>query len=114
MGRTSSGPSEPDHTMTCNTCGEDFDMREKSNEIEALRAASGWMPIETAPSGKVLLYFPERQDANGRNKLSAWMKIDFATHSHRQPTHWMPLPEAPTSPLSDARPQNPASEKAPN
>ena len=82
------------------------------DEIEALRAASGWMPIETAPSGKVLLYFPERQDANGRNKLSAWMKIDFATHSHRQPTHWMPLPEAPTSPLSDAHQPNPASETA--
>lgn len=27
------GPAEPDHTMKCNTCGEDFDMRELTEVI---------------------------------------------------------------------------------
>lgn len=55
---------------------------------------SEWQPIETAPDGLHILFFPKQE---GRNELSEMMKIDFYPVSYpRKPTHWMPLPPHPT------------------
>jgi hypothetical protein len=52
----------------------------------------GWQPIETAPRGEHLLYFPPEED----RRLPAWIKVDRVPAIHvRKPTHWMPLPEPP-------------------
>lgn len=62
-------------------------------EVAKLRKASQWQPIETAPDGKVLLYYPEE---SGKNALSEWTIIGFGrAKTFRQPTHWLPLPKPP-------------------
>jgi hypothetical protein len=54
-----------------------------------------WQPIETAPSGEVLLYWPRK--VKGRNSvLHAMIRVGNANGTpNRPPTHWMPLPEPP-------------------
>jgi hypothetical protein len=54
-----------------------------------------WQPIETAPSGEVLLYWPRK--VKGRNSvLHAMIRVGNANGApNRPPTHWMPLPEPP-------------------
>lgn len=56
-----------------------------------------WQPIETAPKGNVLLYFPEVvTGAYKQSKLAARMIVDRAdAFPNRMPTHWAPLPEPP-------------------
>lgn len=58
---------------------------------------SGWQPIETAPKGEVLLYFPRVYNERRREVThSPMIKVGWAANfPHREPTHWMPLPEAP-------------------
>lgn len=52
-----------------------------------------WQPIETAPNGTLILYFPR---INGRNALEWMVKVDYhPVHYPRKPTHWMPLPSPP-------------------
>ena len=70
-------------------------MRAVLARLEGLAAPGEWLPIETAPRGMALLYFPER-DKGGRNHLLSMMRIDYpAIFPHRPATHWMPLPAAP-------------------
>ncbi len=62
-------------------------------EVAKLRKSTAWQPIETAPSGKVLLYYPEQ---TGRDALSEWIIIGLGkAETFRKPTHWMPLPKPP-------------------
>ena len=56
---------------------------------------SDWKPIETAPRGEHILFFPTLMK-NGRVQLGAMIKVDrFPVGYPRQPTHWMPLPPPP-------------------
>lgn len=68
--------------------------------LRALRdAPEGWRPIENAPNGQVLLYWPATKPArghSGQHTLSARIAVDYADSTpNRPPTHWMPLPEPP-------------------
>lgn len=59
-----------------------------------------WLDIESAPKDrKVLLYWPHKvTGAHKQAELAAMIQVDYAGSSpHRRPTHWMPLPEPPTS-----------------
>jgi hypothetical protein len=56
---------------------------------------SEWKPIETAPTGMHILYFPA-EGTDRRNGLAAMIRVDFYPVTYpRKPTHWMPLPEPP-------------------
>ena len=62
-------------------------------EVAKLRKSTEWQPIETAPDGNVLLYYPEE---TGRNALSEWITIGFGrSERFRKPTHWFPIPQPP-------------------
>jgi hypothetical protein len=63
---------------------------------------SAWMPIETAPKGKlVVLYHPP---TTGRNALAAWYTVDYAPpHYSRKATHWLPVPAPPVLLPRDAQ-----------
>ncbi len=52
-----------------------------------------WRPIETAPKGRVLLYYPAKpSNRYGHGGLAAMYVVDFPNaRPFRQPTHWMPL-----------------------
>lgn len=65
----------------------------KDKQIAELEAG-GWQPIETAPKGVLLLFFP----AENRSQLPAMMRIDNYPVSYpRQPSHWQPAPNPPVS-----------------
>lgn len=96
---------------------------EANTEISAAPALFGWQPIETAPRDGtfVMLHVPHGQietgpvtiggywkaderDPNGRFRKGEWAKANFSgwlgcdadyRESWCEPTHWMPLPEAP-------------------
>ena len=62
-------------------------------EVAKLRESTGWQPIETAPSGNVLLYYPAE---NGKNALREWITIGLGRSARfRKPTHWLPIPNPP-------------------
>jgi hypothetical protein len=66
------------------------------------KTEDGWQPIETAPKGTHLLYFPAEKDRRGIFKFGEMMKVDLYPVSYpRKPTHWMPLPLPPIT-QSDA------------
>ena len=87
-----------------------------------------WQPIETAPkNADILLYCPRRGVVCGRwsDERYATKPKPYWTHDRErlfgvretredQPTHWMPLPEAPNVELTGAAaglsPQRPATE----
>lgn len=51
-----------------------------------------WQPIETAPKGEHLLYFP----ANEAKHQVEMIRVDLYPVTYpRKPTHWIPLPKAP-------------------
>ena len=55
---------------------------------------SDWHPIETAPKGQHILFFPR---IGGRNPLAERVIVDRHPYPYtRKPTHWMPLPDPPT------------------
>lgn len=58
-----------------------------------------WQPIETAPKGQVLLYFPAKVvGAYSQSTLPVMIKVDRAeAFPNRRPSHWMPLPAPPVS-----------------
>lgn len=58
--------------------------------------ANGWLPIETATRGYLMLYEPEHKV--GRNTLSARVVIEhWPTHYPRQATHWQYVPRPPVA-----------------
>jgi len=58
--------------------------------------ANGWMPIETAPTGELMLYEPA---SVGRNALPARIVIaNYPTHYPRQASHWQYVPRPPVQP----------------
>lgn len=62
-------------------------------EVAKLRKLTEWQPIETVPSGDVILYYPKQ---TGRNALSEWIRTGTpADTPRRKPTHWIPLPKPP-------------------
>lgn len=77
-----------------------------------------WQPIETAPKNQeILLYCPRRGVVRGRwsDEIYARYPKPYWTHDRErlfgvhetredQPTHWMPLPEAPNAVLSGKPP----------
>lgn len=72
------------------------------DEVQALRSASGWLPIESAPKDGtyVMLWWPYWSDhaMDGCwDDRGYW--IGCRSLAERadgpQPTHWMPLPAAP-------------------
>ena len=60
---------------------------------------SDWQPIETAPAGDVLLYWPEVvTGVHHQATLPAMMRVAWAGSTpNRRPTHWMPLPKPPAT-----------------
>lgn len=87
-----------------------------AGDPECVEAMGGWQPIETAPRDgtRVWLYRPEcpedQRQATGWWHQSwsgdeAWW-MDPADSEQSEPTHWQPLPTAPTPPAA-------AEEKAP-
>ena len=53
-----------------------------------------WEPIETAPNGELIVYYPRYE--KGRTKLSPLIRVGYkGTWGARNPTHWMPLPDPP-------------------
>lgn len=83
--------------------------RAKDIEIQKLRAASNWQPIETAPKQRVVLLWALTDEETGNWKMATgfWMPGyrdepgEWEWDGRRlkpydvQPTHWMPLPEPP-------------------
>lgn len=78
-----------------------FERSKSADEINRLRAAMKWQPIETAPlDGTPVLVV----DDQGRgcccvyiatySSLSGWT-LDTSPQEEGYPTHWMPLPELP-------------------
>jgi hypothetical protein len=61
-----------------------------------------WRPIETAPKGDVLLYFPEERGGPDRrvHVLGQMIRVGRIGDAPRKPTHWMPLPEPPRAALT--------------
>ena len=63
-----------------------------------------WRPIETAPQGKILLFYFE--DLNLASvgyydpDFLAWVSIDTDEPYETTPTHWMLLPESPKDGLT--------------
>ena len=78
----------------------DATIKEQAKEIERLRKevaklrkSAEWQPIDTAPSGNVLLYYPP---GHGKNALSEWITIGRGgCDRFRMPTHWFPIPKRP-------------------
>lgn len=59
-------------------------------------AAAGWMPIETAPTGTMIL-MANMNAMEARSWCFVGWMVDGRVCGHRmdEPTHWMPLPAAP-------------------
>jgi len=58
---------------------------------------SEWQPINTAPKGKLLLYFPAMpNDRYGHGAQIAMYQVGAVRdYPFRIPSHWIPLPEPP-------------------
>lgn len=80
-----------------NTCYRHRLPRRRDCEME-------WRDIATAPKGReLLLYYPQTEKRHPNDvPLSPMYRIAFmGSTPHRQPSHWMPLPEPPTPTTSE-------------
>ncbi len=88
-------------------CGKEC-MAEAAAEIERLRAAQAWQPIETAPRDgtEVIMFghgclgagFYEAGGNYRRGDDGWWWEMDrgdLLTAKNADPTHWRPLPDPP-------------------
>ena len=77
---------------------------ENAKHNAAIRAAAGWLPIESAPKdGRRVLLWNERYNAAITGQfygLGGWKLDGEMPPLFHQPTHWMPLPAAPSAPAS--------------
>ncbi len=70
-----------------------------------------WQPIETAPSGPVLATWattwPKAPhiEVCERGELGGWFYSYDGDAPNDEPTHWMPLPSAPTPPAAMTKEQ---------
>lgn len=63
-------------------------------EIDALKAAQTWQPIESAPSDEVLFLHNKAMGLSGVGYLNSY--LDYWSWSYSSsPTHWQSLPPAP-------------------
>jgi len=82
---------------------------QQAAEIERLRAAQEWQPIETAPKDgtEFLAWYPPDDGDDGFFDIADWIEMpkfvnaDSWTRGGLDPTHWMPLPEPPRAALGD-------------
>lgn len=65
---------------------------------------TGWRPIETAPKGEVLLYFPEVGRGTRNHHLAMYRIGNAKGYPYRRPSHWAPL-----EPPSESTMHDPAS-----
>lgn len=70
----------------------DLRIKELESENQRLREAVGWRPIETYRGGEVVLFYP----AEPENILTERVVLG-RLGGYRKPTHWMPIPEPPSS-----------------
>lgn len=90
--------AETQWSAGCLDCGRSSGKH--ADEASAIAAwnrrapVSNWQPIETAPSGNVLLYYPAKQNRSG-NVLPERIVVGCAGGTSRKPTHWIPLPNPP-------------------
>jgi len=78
-------------------------IRAQAAERDALKAASEWQPIETAPHGiDVLLYCPDMGCPSNRERIelgtaSSGERVGLTSTMsyHSWATHWQPLPQPP-------------------
>lgn len=96
------GPNGPDGRYAARLCMAA--MAEAAAEIERLRAAQAWQPIETAPKHTLLLlWLPpvewlDRLVSPARHAVGCWHRRAWRELEHGftlKPTHWRPLPDAP-------------------
>lgn len=76
-------------------------LRDAGLEMHRLRQAHEWQPIETSPRDGTLILIAwaagrctEVREALYNNHSNEWATW-WAGLAGREPTHWMPLPEAP-------------------
>lgn len=72
---------------------------EGGSEPASEGVAPGWLPIETAPRGTlVVLYHPPTTGRHGQVKLSEWVSVNVYPPGYpRKASHWMPLPAPPAT-----------------
>jgi hypothetical protein len=77
-------------------------------QAKADAIASDWMPIETAPKNEeqILTFSANLSGSTFGEKYSDWYQTSFWSDTHKiyigwpfgmKPTHWMPLPAAPST-----------------
>lgn len=72
--------------------------------VIAPRPLSPWQPIETAQSGRHILFFPLERGRFGEVSHPPRTVVDHYPVSYpRKPTHWMPLPPPPQEGASDGK-----------
>lgn len=87
------GPNGPDGRYAARLCMDA--MAEAAAEIERLRAALAWQPIETAPrDGRILVWSAVTGPYVTQHIDGEWPWGRFGQWYPR-PTHWRPLPDAP-------------------
>ena len=88
-----------DNGIKCHRCGAWGPDQDKGKWWWNTRA-SGWQPIETAPTDgtHILVFAPVDGVVSSYFKHGCWQRMTTVYAAGRdgnEPTHWMPLPDAP-------------------